>query len=118
MTEQPTNPNGQWVGSARRAELAAIGKDGGPNWYYLKGHTKKRAGGRCEAPLGDGSRCVEPGTDCDHIGDRSDHRPANLQWLCKVHHQIKTAQEATEARGSGRSSRHPGERHPSGQRFY
>lgn len=109
---------GQFQGSNRREDLAAIGTGGGVNWYRLRGHVKKRAGGRCEATRGDNTRCTEEGTDCDHIVPGNNHDPSNLQWLCKVHHQLKTQAEAAAARRGKRTNRHPGERHPSGMSFY
>lgn len=103
--------SGGWKDSLRRERLP-------PDWYRLRGHVKKRAGGVCEAPLSNGSRCTAPGTDCDHIIAGDNHDPSNLQWLCKAHHKIKTAAEANAAKAPALTSKHPGERHPSGLRFY
>jgi hypothetical protein len=68
--------------------------------------------------MGDGSRCQAEGTDCDHIERGDNHDPSNLQWLCKAHHKIKTAAEANAAREPRTTSKHPGERHPSGFSLY
>jgi 5-methylcytosine-specific restriction protein A len=61
----------------------------------------------------DGVRCVEPGTDCDHIERGDDHSLSNLQWLCSWHHDKKTAREALEARRyiPRPSARKPQEKH-------
>ena len=48
--------------------------------------------------MNDSTRCVEPGTDCDHIVHGDNHDQGNLQWLCGWHHDRKTAREAREAR--------------------
>lgn len=76
--------------SKRRYELP-------PNWKSLRKIVERRADYRCEWVSG-GRRCPAPGTDCDHIGDRHDHRLENLQWLCHPHHEVKTKAEAAAAR--------------------
>jgi 5-methylcytosine-specific restriction protein A len=103
--------SGGWADSLRREGLP-------PDWFRLRGHVKKRAGGRCEATRSDGTRCTEEGTDCDHVERGSNHDPSNLQWLCKVHHMEKTLAEAAAARPPRAGTRHPGERHPSGLKLY
>ena len=76
---------GGWAGSRRRAELP-------PNWYTeIRPAILQRDGYQCRAVLADGRRCTERATDVDHIGNRHDHRPANLQALftrvaAVVHH--------------------------------
>jgi len=96
----------QWSG-ARRLRLPA-------DWEERRATVRDRAGGRCQATMRDGTRCVEPGTDCDHIVRGDNHDLANLQWLCSWHHNKKTAQEALEARKATRrpSARKEPERHP------
>lgn len=89
------------------------------NWEELRGIVKARAGGRCEIVKGNGKRCWDPGTDCDHLARGDDHSPENLQWICTWHHKRKTSAEANAAQtGTRRTSRHPGEAHPSGLKFY
>lgn len=107
-------------GGWERAPGAESRRDRLPvNWYRLRGHVKKRSGGQCEASLADGRRCIEPGTDCDHIVAGDNHDPSNLQWLCKTHHKIKTSEEANAAQvGKRGTSKHPGEAHPSGLKLY
>lgn len=77
--------------SARRAPLP-------PNWPQLVAATRSRAGGRCEQHDRAGRRCPNRGTDCHHAGDRTDHRPEALRWLCGPCHQLITAQQARAAR--------------------
>lgn len=96
-----------WANSNRKAELPT-------GWARLRQATASRAGYQCEATMRDGTRCTEPGTDCDHINGRHNHNLSNLQWLCRWHHDKKTAHEAAQGRrGTARgSSKKPAERHP------
>lgn len=95
-----------WVTSNRRDELP-------DNWPALRQAVKRRADGRCEYRFPNGGRCREPGTDCDHVGDREDHSPGNLQWLCSRHHQMKTQSQSADARRIiAAKGRHPVERQP------
>ena len=98
-----------WSNSTRKATLPA-------DWERRRRRVKRRAGGRCEC---DGTacgrdhldgRCLEKGTDCDHKGDRLDHRDSNLQWLCSDCHDLKTVREreADRPRIKPRTKRHPG----------
>jgi 5-methylcytosine-specific restriction protein A len=97
----------QWSGSDRKARLPA-------DWEQRRATIRDRAGGRCQATMRDGTRCIEPGTDCDNIVHGDDHSPTNLQWLCRWHHNRKIALEALEARRFTRvpSARKPRETHP------
>ena len=97
----------QWSGSDRKARLPA-------DWEERRTTIRDRAGGRCQATMRDSTRCVETGTDCDHIVHGDDHSLKNLQWLCAWHHRKKTAREALEARRFIRipSARKPRETHP------
>jgi hypothetical protein len=91
----------RWANSNRRAELPS-------NWDQLRRFVERRAGGLCQAVehvLG----CDGIGTDCDHIGDRDDHSPDNLQWLSVPCHRAKTREQS--ARYFARARRQP-ERHP------
>lgn len=47
-----------------------------------------------------------PSTDVDHIERGDDHRPENLQGLCRRCHRTKTAREGNEARAA-RAARVP-----------
>lgn len=97
----------QWSGSTRKQRLPR-------DWDERRAAVSARAGGRCEATMRDGTRCVEPGTDCDHVRRGDNHALSNLQWLCGWHHDKKTAREAAEARRFMRvpSARKPREKHP------
>lgn len=80
-----------WKGKAQPAAL----RRGGSVWKAVV----LRAGGQCQATYSDtGGRCVEGGTDLDHITPGFNHDPDNLQWLCAYHHKVKTAREARAAR--------------------
>ena len=93
-----------WSGSTRRYRLP-------PNWNILREQTKVRAGNQCEATLNDGRRCPDQGTDCDHIVAGDNHELSNLQWLCRWHHNKKSAREGQKS--SRRiTEKHPREKHP------
>lgn len=79
-----------WDNSDRRSRLPA-------DWAERRDAVKRRADGRCEAMLHDGSRCDAVGTDCDHRQRGDNHSLENLQWLCPWHHKRKTRSEALEA---------------------
>lgn len=93
-----------WDNSVRRSELPS-------NWEQLRRavlfdeHGDRRP---CR-------RCGGYATDVDHIGDRHDHSPSNLQPLCRRCHRSKTALEGklarygmTPKRGQQRFEPHPG----------
>lgn len=67
-----------------------------PGWGVTRKRILQRAGGRCAEP-----GCTDRATDVDHIvavsagGSEAD---ANLQALCRQHHNRKTSQEANTAR--------------------
>jgi hypothetical protein len=95
-----------WQGSDRRARLPA-------NWATLRLRVLRRDGWRCVARMSDGTRCPEPATDVDHKVPGDDHRPGNLQALCRWHHARKSSAEGNAARPSRR--REP-EAHPAFRR--
>ncbi|TFD58025.1 HNH endonuclease [Cryobacterium sp. Hh7] len=80
-----------WETSDRRDRLPR-------DWPRRVENTRAIAGGRCQAIMNAGTRCVEVGTDCDHIEHGDNHDQDNLQWLCGWHHDRKTAREARAAR--------------------
>lgn len=90
------------------------GRDLPPDWKRRVAAVRARAGGQCQAPQADGTRCPETGTDCDHITNPHDHSLSNLQWLCRWHHNRKTAAEAAAARQAGANARRDARRqaHP------
>jgi hypothetical protein len=97
---------GQWAGSNRRAELP-------PNWYTeIRPAVLERDGYRCTAPLRDETRCPEPGTDVDHIGDPLDHNLNNLRLLCSWHHNKRSSAQGNQARHRPPPLRRPPEAHP------
>lgn len=80
-----------WETSDRREHLP-------PNWRSLRRQCFSRDGYRCVAILSNGLRCKEVPTECDHIGDRDDHRLEMLQSLCEFHHGKKTGQQGAAAK--------------------
>jgi 5-methylcytosine-specific restriction protein A len=91
-----------WSTSDRRTRLP---KD----WHRRRAIAKRNANGQCQWQT-DGIRCTTPGTDCDHIDRNGSDEPANLQWLCRRHHTIKTQAEshASRPRQARPKPRHPG----------
>lgn len=85
-----TRTSNRFATSNRRAELPS-------NWKSLRKIVARRADYQCEW-VERGRRCQTRGTDCDHIGDRHDHRLSNLRWLCHPHHEVKTKEEAAAGR--------------------
>lgn len=82
-------------------------------WGEIRELVAQRAGGRCQAVLRDGSRCVAAGSECDHIRDRYDCSLDSLQWLCSWHHAMKTRGEAREGAARARERNLPKPRkHP------
>lgn len=98
---------GQWQGSSRAARLPS-------NWKTLRLQAKRRAHGKCQWMKANGETCKSWGAECDHIVAGDDHSLPNLQWLCTVHHRIKTQAEARAAQAAvARPSRlRPVEPHP------
>lgn len=96
---------GKWAGSKRKAGLPK-------NWPEIREQVKERDGHRCMATMRDDTRCPEPGTDVDHIGDPHDHRLLNLQLLCSWHHDKKSSAQGNAARPKAPPLRRPGEAHP------
>lgn len=82
--------SGKWKSSDRRQHLPA-------NWRALRLEVADRAHWICEW-VEAGQRCSAKGSECDHIGDRDDHRIEMLRWLCSAHHQADTQRRAQEAR--------------------
>lgn len=107
--------SGQWASSNRRERLPV-------NWPKLRAQTRKRArmtdplsmpDGRCEKVSPATGRCRNIGNQCDHINRLGPDTLDNLQWLCVLHHNQKTQQEAQEARAAkAASGKRTPERHP------
>jgi len=99
-----------WSSSNRRQDLPS-------NWPALRQKRFKLDGYRCTWTNPYGERCVEPAEECDHIGERTDHRIEKLRSLCEYHHGQKSGREGAEARARQwrknnskfrRSEQHPG----------
>lgn len=61
----------QWSRSDRKRRLPH-------DWEQRRATIRDRASGRCQATMRDGTRCTEPGTDCDHIMHGDNHSLTNL----------------------------------------
>ncbi|PRX95586.1 HNH endonuclease [Allonocardiopsis opalescens] len=93
-----------WDTSTRRAELPT-------DWYSrIRPAILQRDGYACQWRT-DGQRCGAHANQVDHIGDRHDHRPENLQALCRWHHARKSSAEGAAARRNP-TTRRPPEAHP------
>lgn len=79
-----------WAGSDRRESLPS-------NWDRLRKRRFRMDGYRCTATDAYGNRCTEPAEECDHIGDREDHRIDMLRSLCKWHHGKKSGSQGAAA---------------------
>ncbi len=100
---------GHWQGAADRARFP---KD----WPHRRAKRREIAEGRCEWIKANGIRCNTECWDdgeCDHHGDRNDHRIESLRWLCKKHHGRKSSQQGNAAKTPGPSRNRPPEAHPS-----
>lgn len=88
-----------WAGD-RRADLPPTHE-----WMRIKRAVLKRDRYRCKA-------CGNKGTyetlQCDHMGERTDHRLEVLQTLCIPCHQTKTGEQSHESRRANqRKASHP-----------
>ncbi|MFF9088637.1 HNH endonuclease [Streptomyces sp. NPDC014991] len=95
--------SGGWAGSTRRHELP-------DDWPERRAYVLARDEYRCRWHE-DSTVCGRAATDVDHIRPGNDHRPENLQALCRDHHALKSSREGNAARWSVRMRR-PAERHP------
>ena len=98
-----------WQGSTRRATLP-------PDWYKLRQAVKARDKGKCRCPGCPkcvGGPCITPGTDCDHIGSRTNHALTNLRLLCGACHLHRTGRQGgTAPRKARPTGKRPPEQHP------
>lgn len=99
-----------WANSDRREHLPA-------NWAVLRRRRFKMDGNRCTNVNEYDERCKSPAQECDHIGDRTDHRIEMLRSLCTYHHGKKSGREGGTASGAikrrnvkkfKRTEKHPG----------
>jgi 5-methylcytosine-specific restriction endonuclease McrA len=98
-----------WNGSSRRETLP-------PDWPQIRSAVLERDHHQCQHVREDTGRiCGLLATDCDHIGDRTDHRMSNLRALCHWHHLRRSGQQGGRASQQARNARkkaaqpkHPG----------
>lgn len=79
-----------WQNSDRRQHLPS-------NWTTLRKQRFRMDGFRCTHRNDAGQRCPSPAEECDHIGDRTDHRIEMLRSLCRYHHGKKTGAQGAWA---------------------
>jgi len=95
---------GGWQGSNRKAQLPT-------DWdSRIRPLVLERDGHQCTEVDG-GVRCTQKATDVDHIGENTDHDPANLRALCRWHHNRRSSAQGNRARKRVPEKRRP-ERHP------
>lgn len=82
--------SGDWAGSTRKATL-------GPEYHRNRAIVMRRDGRRCQ--LRTPGICIGVATDCDHIGDRLDHRPENMRAVCRPCHQLRSSGQGGAAAG-------------------
>lgn len=94
--------SGQWRDSRRKYELP-------PDWWRIRQRVLARDPW-CRLRLDDG--CAGVSEQVDHIGNKCDHREANLRGVCSSCHKKRTQQQATEARRLRGRRRPETEAHP------
>lgn len=92
-----------WAGSDRRATLPR-------NWDIIRRRILERDGHRCQIR---DPGCTLLATECDHIGDRDDHRDENLRGACRHCHAHRSAMQGVEGRAAvAERSERPASTHP------
>lgn len=94
-----------WSTSTRRSQLP-------PNWAAIRRIILTRDSHRCQARDSTGALCGEAANQVDHIIPGNDHKPTNLQSLCRWHHARKSSAEGNAARRPRPTRVGPGETHP------
>ncbi|BCJ41661.1 HNH endonuclease [Actinoplanes ianthinogenes] len=95
-----------WEGTSdRRSRLPS-------DWAVRRLRVLRAAAYRCQVKDEDARPCGEPANEVDHINAGDDHRPENLQAICRWHHGRKTAAEGAAARRPRPTARREPERHP------
>lgn len=87
-----------WEGSDRKQFLPS-------NWNSLRQKRFELDGFRCTFVDSSGRRCKRIPTDCDHLGDREDHRIEMLTSLCGWHHSRKSGRQGAAGRERRRRRR-------------
>jgi hypothetical protein len=97
-----------WEGSTRKETLP-------PDWEQRRQAVFARDGNRCVIIKQDGRRCWDrENLECDHIGDREDHRLESLRTICSWHHQRRSASQGGTASANRLrpQTKRPPETHP------
>jgi 5-methylcytosine-specific restriction endonuclease McrA len=85
-----------WQGSTRRQTL-------GKEYFRNRAHVMRRDRHQCQ--IRTPGLCIGTATDCDHIGDRLDHRPENMRAACSPCHSQRSGQQGGQAAGAQRRAR-------------
>lgn len=99
-----------WRGSNRRETL-------GPEYFRNRAIVLRRDKRKCQLRFR--GLCIGNANQCDHIGDRRDHRPENMRAACGPCHQYRSSQQGAEAAVKQRreivaARKRPPESHPGG----
>lgn len=97
-----------WKGSTRRATL-------GKEYFRSRAAVMRRDAHQCQ--IRTPGLCIGTANQCDHIGDRLDHRPENMRAACEPCHLHRSGQQGGRAAGVQRRAqvaarRRPTEPHP------
>lgn len=100
--------SGNWRGSTRRATL-------GKEYWRNRAAVMKRDGHLCQ--IRTPGLCIGTATECDHVGDRLDHRPENMRAACRPCHAQRSGHQGGAASGNRARARsasrlRPAEPHP------
>lgn len=98
--------------------MASQGRRSAPlpkGWERIRRRILKRDGWKCQREIATGGKCPELATDVDHIVPASQgggDNDANLESLCRWHHNQKTGREASTAAHAIPPRARPQEQHP------
>ena len=85
-----------WEGSTRRHTL-------GKEYFRNRAIVMRRDHRQCQIRIP--GLCTGEATDCDHIGDRLDHRPENMRAACKPCHLKRCGEQGGTAAGHASRAR-------------
>lgn len=95
-------PSG-WHGSTRRATL-------GKEYFRNRAIVMRRDGHQCQIRIPE--LCIGTANQCDHVGDRLDHRPENMRAACEPCHLRRSGQQGGAAAGRASAFRKAARRRP------
>lgn len=81
------------------------------DWEWRRERVFERDGRVCQLAMP--GVCIVYATECDHKGDRDDHRLESLQAVCSACHRVKTQeQSAAGTKAAWAKTRLPIRKHP------